>query len=426
MPIFEYKAYASGGRVQAGVIDADTTREARQRLRRENLLVSEIHEVRGGRRTSAKNPNKSNSRKAKLGLVERIRRQRQANATPSMRDLEVLTSITRQMGTLLGSGIPLAETLKAIIEQAERRDVETMFREIRERINSGGSLADALAEQPRLFGELYVNMVRAGEATGNVDVVLRRLADYLQAQRILRRKIVSAMTYPAMMIAIGVIVVSILMAVVVPKITGMLTDQGKTLPAPTQVLIFVSDLFKDWWWAGALGIAAISFAIERIYRTDKGRMFIDKNMLRLPILGDLLRKQAVSRFTRTLSTLLQSGVPAVQSLEITRTVVGNRVLADATEHIRVKILEGTDISTPLKATGVFPPVVTYMVAIGEQSGELEQMLDRVATSYDEEIDVATERMTSVIEPIMIVVLALIVGYIVISIVLPILQIGQVG
>lgn len=423
MPIFEYKAYASGGKVQAGVIDADTTREARNRLRRENLLVSEIHEVRGGRRTK---PTKAGAKSKKVGVIERIRRQRQARATPSMRDLEILTSVTRQMGTLLGSGIPLAETLKAIIEQAERRDVETMFREIRERINSGGSLADALSEHPRLFGELYVNMVRAGEATGNVDVVLRRLADYLQAQRALRRKIVSAMTYPAMMIAIGLIVVSILMAVVVPKITGMLTDQGKTLPAPTQVLIFISDLFKDWWWAGALGIAAISFAIERVYRTDKGRMFIDKNMLRIPIIGDLLRKQAVSRFTRTLSTLLQSGVPAVQSLEITRTVVGNRVLADATEHIRVKILEGTDISTPLKATGVFPPVVSYMVSVGEQSGELEQMLDRVAISYDEEIDIATERMTSVIEPIMIVVLALIVGYIVISIVLPILQIGQVG
>ncbi len=423
MPIFEYKAYASGGRVQAGVIDADTTREARNRLRRENLLVSEIHELRGGRRTKT---GKAGAKGRKLGVIDRIRRQRQARATPSMRDLEILTSITRQLGTLLSSGIPLAETLKAIIEQAERRDVETMFREIRERINSGGSLADALEEHPRFFGELYVNMVRAGEATGNVDVVLRRLADYLQAQRALRRKIVSAMTYPAMMVAIGLIVVSILMAVVVPKITGMLTDQGKTLPAPTQILIFVSDLFKDWWWAGALFIAACSFAIERIYKTDKGRMFIDKNMLRLPIIGDLLRKQAVARFTRTLSTLLQSGVPAVQSLEITRTVVGNRVLADATEHIRVKILEGTDISTPLKATGVFPPVVSYMVAIGEQSGELEQMLDRVAISYDEEIDIATERMTSVIEPIMIVVLALVVGYIVISIVLPILQIGQVG
>jgi general secretion pathway protein F len=422
MPIFEYKAYAAGGAVQTGVIDADTTREARQRLRRENLLVSEIHELRGGRRTASKSGAKGRA----PGLFERWRRHRQAQATPSMRDLEILTSVTRQMATLLASGIPLAETVKAIIEQTERRDIETMFREIRERINSGGSLADALSDHPRLFSELYVNMVRAGEATGNVDVVLRRLADYLQMQRALRRKVVSAMTYPAMMIAIGVIVVSILMAVVVPKITGMLTDQGKTLPAPTQALIYVSDLFQNWWWALLLGVAAVSFVIERIYKTDKGRLAIDRNLLRVPVVGDLLRKQAVSRFTRTLSTLLQSGVPAVQSLEITRTVVGNRVLADATEVIRVKILEGTDIATPLKASGAFPPVVSYMVAIGEQSGELEQMLDRVAIAYDEEIDVATERMTSVIEPIMIVVLALVVGYIVISIVLPILQIGQVG
>jgi type II secretory pathway component PulF len=255
--------------------------------------------------------------------------------------------------------------------------------------------------------------------------VLRRLADYLQSQRALRRKIVSALTYPVMMIGIGLIVVSILMTVVVPKITGMLADQGQTLPGPTQVLIFISNGFKDYWWAGCLLIALISFVMGRIYKTDKGRLWVDRNLLRIPILGDLLRKQAVSRFTRTLSTLLQSGVPAVQSLEITRTVVGNRVLADATELIRGRILEGTDISTPLKQTGVFPPIVGYMVSIGEQSGELEQMLDRVAIAYDDEIDIATERMTSVIEPIMIVVLAVVVGYIVISIVLPILQIGQV-
>jgi general secretion pathway protein F len=330
------------------------------------------------------------------------------------------------MGTLLGSGIPLAETLKAMIEQAEQRSTETMFREIRERINQGSSLADALAEHPSMFGELYVNMVRAGEATGNVDVVLRRLADYLQAQRALRRKVVSALTYPVMMIGIGLIVVSILMTVVVPKITGMLTDTGQTLPTPTKVLIFISDLFKNYWLVAAALVAVVSYTLERVYkRSSAGRLFIDRNLLRVPVLGDLLRKQAVSRFTRTLSTLLQSGVPAVNSLEITRTVVGNRVIADATEHIRQRILEGTDIATPLKATGAFPALVGYMVNVGEQSGELEQMLDRIATSYDEEIDIATERLTSVLEPIMIVVLAVIVGYIVVSIVLPILQIGQI-
>jgi type II secretory pathway component PulF len=268
-------------------------------------------------------------------------------------------------------------------------------------------------------------MVRAGEATGNVDVVLKRLADYLQSQRALRRKVVSALTYPVMMIGIGLIVVSILMTVVVPKITGMLTDTGQTLPTPTKVLIFASELFKNWWLVGCGVIAVISYTIERIYRkSDAGRLFIDRNLLRMPIVGDLLRKQAVARFTRTLSTLLQSGVPAVNSLEITRTVVGNRVIADATELIRVRILEGTDIATPLKQSGAFPALVGYMVNVGEQSGELEQMLDRVANAYDEEIDIATERLTSVLEPIMIVFLAAVVGYIVVSIVLPILQIGQ--
>jgi general secretion pathway protein F len=419
MPIFEYKAFAPGGAVQSGVIDADTSREARQRLRRDNLIVSQISELKGGRRIATR------GKGLKLGFLEKIRRSRVASATPSMRNLETLTSVTRQMGTLLGSGIPLAETLKAMIEQADHRDLETMFREIRERINQGASLADALSDHPGMFGELYVNMVRAGEATGNVDVVLRRLADYLQAQRALRRKVVSALTYPVMMIGIGMIVVTILMTVVVPKITGMLTDTGQTLPTPTKILIAVSTLFKDWWWAGMLLLAAIFFALERFYRrSDAGRLFIDRNLLRAPIVGDLLRKQAVARFTRTLSTLLQSGVPAVNSLEITRTVVGNRVIADATEHIRVRILEGTDIATPLKATGVFPALVGYMVSVGEQSGELEQMLDRIATAYDEEIDIATERLTAVLEPIMIIFLAVAVGYIVVSIVLPILQIGQ--
>jgi general secretion pathway protein F len=419
MPIFEYKAYAAGGSIQSGVIDADTSREARTRLRRDNLLVKEIKELTG----------KSAARKgqAQPSRLQRLLRARQRSSGPSARNLDVLTAATRQMGTLLGSGIPLTETLKAMIEQAESRTVETMFREIRERVNQGTALADALSEHPYMFSELYVNMVRAGEATGNVDVVLRRLADYLQGQRTLRRKVVAALTYPALMIGIGMIVVSILMAVVVPKITTMLADMNQTLPTPTRILILISDLFKNWWWAGCLVIGAISMAFERVYRhSDKGRLWIDRSLLRLPIIGELLRKQAVARFTRTLSTLLQSGVPAVQSLEITKTVVGNRVIADATDHIRQRILEGTDIATPLKATGAFPAVVGYMVNVGEQSGELEQMLDRIASAYDEEIDIMTERLTSVLEPIMIVFLAVVVGYIVISIVLPILQIGQIG
>ncbi len=422
MPIFQYKAFASGGGAVAGVVDADTVQGARSKLRRQNVLVSEIHELAGKGQRKRQPGTRSNPL---TGWLSTLREQRAAQATPSGRDLEILAGVTRQMATLLGSGIPLAETLTAIVEQAEQRSVETRFRRIREDINQGFSLGDTLERHPQMFPELYVNMVRAGQATGNLDVVLSRLADYLQAQRALRRKVTSALTYPLMMISIGLLVVSILMTKVVPKITAMLEDTGQTLPPPTKLLIAISDMFVNYWWVGCLIIAGLSFAIERIYRhSDGGRLFIDANLLRLPVLGDLLRKQAVSRFARTFSTLLRSGVNAIQSLEITGKVVGNRVLSDAVNHIRERILEGTDISTPLRKTGAFPPVVGYMVSVGEQSGELEDMLDRVATAYDEEIDVATERMTALLEPILIVILAGVVGYIVYSIVLPILQVGQ--
>ena len=313
-----------------------------------------------------------------------------------------------------------------MIEQAQDRRTETVFREIRESVNQGASLADALEMHPSHFTELYVNMVRAGEATGNIDVVLCRLADYLQYQRTIRRKVVSAMTYPVMMICLGFLVVTALLTFVVPRITEMLEDTGQALPTPTRILIAVSDGFRDYWLPGALLIAAFSFLVERVYKKNEGgRLNIDRFMLRMPIIGDVLLKQAVSRFTRTLSTLLQSGVNAVQSLEITRKVVQNRVVSDATEHIRTRIVEGTDISTPLRDTNVFPAVVGYMVSVGEQAGELEQMLDRIADAYDDEIEIATDRMTSVLEPIMIIGLAIVVGFIVISIVLPILKMGQI-
>ncbi len=421
MPIFEYKAYAPGGETRTGVIDADTPREARTRLRRENILVSELRIARGARSKRAR------ERGERPSILERFQELRQSqHSGPSGRDLELVAAITRQLGTLLGAGIAMADALSAIIDQSQSRRIETIFRSIRERITQGTSLGDALAEYPQLFSELYVNMVKAGEATGQVDIVLRRLADFLQRQRALQRKVVSALTYPMLMVTIGLLVVSILMTVVVPKITDMLQDTGQTMPGPTLVLIAISNAFKRYWIAVPLAIIAFSFVYSRVYKTAKGKLWIDRTKLRIPIVGELLRKQAVARFTRTLSTLLSSGVPAVRSLEITENVVGNRVLADATAHIRTRIMEGTDIATPLKSTGVFPSVVGYMVAVGEASGELEQMLDRVADAFDEEIEVVTERVTTVLEPIMIVVLAVVVGFIVWSIVLPILQVGSIG
>lgn len=425
MPIYEYKAYAEGGSTRTGVIDADTPREARQRLRQDKLLVSDLKEVRrgGGKRKSVAVEKQKEKKPSVIARALEARRMSRSGA--SGRDLELVAAITRQLGTLLGAGIPLAEAMRAIIEQAESRRIETLFRTIRERITQGNSLGDALSEHPELFSELYVNMVRAGEATGQVDIVLTRLADFLQAQRAMQRKVVSALTYPAMMIGLGIIVVGVLMAVVVPKITTMLDDLGQELPLPTQILINISDFTKNYWWTVLLGIAFTSFMIERYYKTPNGRMRIDRFLLRVPIIGELFRKRSVSRFSRTLATLLSSGVPAVQALDITADVVGNQVIAKATREIKDKIIEGTDFATPLKATGVFPPTLGYMVSVGEASGELEQMLDRVADAFDEEIEVVTERVTTVLEPIMIVILAVVVGYIVISIVLPILQSTQI-
>ncbi|MDA1266386.1 MAG: type II secretion system F family protein [Planctomycetota bacterium] len=421
MPIYEYKAFAPGGNTKSGVVDADTERDARNKLRKDNLLVSKLVETRGGRKIK-----RSKEGKKSDGLLARAASRRAAQVGPRARENEIVAGITRQLATLIGSGIALTEALGAIVDQSDSRKTETLFREIREKVQQGYNLADALERHPGYFSELYINMVRAGQAAGNLDNVLSRIADYMQAQRGLRRKIVGALMYPMMMIGLGLVVVTILLTKVVPEITSMLLDQGKVLPASTKLLVGVSDFFQSFWWVIFLGIAATSFTVERIYKNSpKGRLRIDSTLIKIPVLGDLLLKAAVGRFTRTFSTLLQSGVPVIQGLEITEKVVGNRVIGDATRHIRVRVLEGTDIASPLKASGAFPTVVGYMVAVGEQSGELEVMLDRIADAYDEEIDVVTERLTALLEPIMIVALAGVVGYIVYAIIQPILQIGQI-
>jgi len=427
MPIYEYKAFAPGGSTKSGIVNADSERDARVKLRRDNLLVSKLTETRGGRRVKGKK-GKDGAAGSKSGgrMASLMEARSQANG-PGSRQADIVTGMTRQLATLLGSGIALNEALSALVDQAEQRRVESLVRELREDIQQGSNLADALTKHPGWFTPLYVNMVRAGQAAGNLDTVLMRLADYMQGQRAMRRKIIGALTYPMMMVGIGMIVVTILMAKVVPEITKMLLDQDRELPPSTRVLVLISDFFKEWWWTLVLGAIVVSFVFERIYRKNgEGRLRIDRFLLGVPVLGDLLRRAAVARFTRTLATLLQSGVPVIQALDITQTVVGNRVIADATADIKEKVVEGADIASPLKKSGVFPTTVGYMVAVGEQSGELEQMLDRIAHAYDEEIEVAAERFTSLLEPIMIVALASVVGFIVFSIVVPILEIGQIS
>mgnify|MGYP003956694449 CR=1 FL=1 len=262
MPIYEYKAFASGGKTKSGIIDADTERDARSKLRKDDLLVTQLTETRGGKRVK-----KTKKGDKGPGFLARLSEKRKSGRGPGPRESEIIGGVTRQLATLIGSGIALNEALNAIVDQAENRQLETMFRQIRESIQQGMSFADALGQHPGWFSDLYINMVQAGQAAGNLDIVLSRIADYMQAQRALRRKITGALLYPTMMVSLGLLVVTVLMTKVVPEITGMLLDQGKALPASTQLLVNVSEFFQAYWWVVFLGIAGVSAAIERIYKT---------------------------------------------------------------------------------------------------------------------------------------------------------------
>lgn len=404
MPIFQYEAIAKGKNIK-GTIDADTARDAREKLRRQEVRVTTMERIEASKR--AVSGQKSNA----LKLERKI----------SARNLAIFT---RQLSTLLSSGIHLAEALTALIEQVEEKRTQMTLRDVREKVVSGGNLADAMSYHPMIFSDLYVNMVRAGEAGGNLDEVLTRLADFLQKQASLRGKISAAMTYPAIMIFVGLGVIIFLMSYVVPKITTILLKRKQALPAPTEILMFVSDVFKEYWWV-MLIVFLIGLINLRVFiSTEKGRHAFDIFMLRVPFIGTLFKKQAISRFTITLSALLKSGLPALEALNITSKVVNNTVLTKVIERVAERIVEGTDISTPLKQSKLFPPMVAYMIAVGEQTGQLEDILDRIAETYDEEIDLAVQRMTSAIEPAIIVFLAVVVGFIVMAVLLPLLQFNK--
>jgi general secretion pathway protein F len=400
MPIYSYQAIDSRGRNKKGTIDADTARDGRDKLRHKKLRVTQMQRIdaiaRGG------------------GTVGRFQLQRKAN----IRDLAILT---RQFSTLLASGVHLSEALAVLVEQIEDRRMEVIFRDIREKIVSGAGLADAFSLHPAYFSDLYINMVRAGEASGNLDEVLMSLADYLQKQASLRGKISAALTYPAIMVMVGIMVVSFLMTFVVPKITEMLVKKGNVLPRPTEILIFVSDMFKSYWLPGMIGALLVMLFLKSLIATEKGRLVYDGLLLKIPVIGSLLQRSAIYRFTVTLSILLKSGLPALDALNIVGKVVNNSLMAKTISEVADRIVEGADISTPLKKSKMFPPMVGYMIAVGEQSGELESVLDRISQTYEEEIDLSIQRLTAMIEPIIIVLLAVVVGFIVMAVLLPLLQ-----
>jgi len=412
MPIYEYKGYDPAGGSRAGIIDADSPREARARLRDQNVLVTDI--VVSAVSAHADTPAAGAPRARWWRRAFRFER--------ALKGASNLPIYTRQLATLLRSGIPLAQALTALIEQVESRDIEAVLRDVREQVVRGKSFAEALALHPRLFDELFVNMVRAGEASGNLDTVLVRLADYRTRQARLTARVKTALIYPAIMMVIGAAVVVFLVNFVVPKLVTIAKSRGQALPWMTQALDSTSLFLQN----NLTLLLSLLFGLWILWRyvllaRPEVRLQWDALKLRLPVLGTLFKKQIVSRFAVTMSTLLRSGVTVLDALNIVKNVLDNRLMEKVLEEVRTRILEGTDISTPLKRSGVFPPVVGYMVAVGEQTGQLEEMLERVADAYEEEIETTTTRALAILEPTMIVLMAFVVGFIVIAVMLPILQ-----
>ena len=406
MPIFEYKAIDGDNKQKRGIIDADTTRDARQKLKRERLFVTDIRE----------------SKAKKTGGV-RIRGVTGVEF-PNKQRTEQVAAVTRQMASLLQAGIPLAEALRMVIEQAPDKKIESAFRDIREKVTQGMPLGDAVLQHPAYFTDLYSNMVKAGESSGALDQVLLRLAGFLQAQTRLKNKVGAALIYPMIMMLVGAIVVAVLMTMVVPRVTQLIKGKGEELPLPTRVLVTCSDFLVNYWLLVLFGALLATIAFQLFIHSDKGSLTWDRFKLRVPVFGDLMRKQSMARFSITLATLLRSGVPALQAIQVTKSVLDNKVLSNALQTVQERVLEGTDIATPMKMSGVFPPTVSYMVGVGEQAGNLEEMLERISATYDEEVDLATQKLTSVIEPVIIVLLAVIVAGIVIAIVMPLLQLQR--
>jgi general secretion pathway protein F len=399
MPVYEYKGVTSQGKQVSGAQDGEGLKSVRAKLKKDGIVVLEIREG-GGLRARG-------SREFRLGSG-RVR-------------LGDLANATRQLATLLSSGLPLMDSLNVLVEQEEAPALKSALSSLRDSVREGASLADALKADPKVFSQLYMNMVSAGEASGTLEITLDRLADFLDEQVRFRGRFAAALAYPALMTVIGVGVLFFLFAFVMPRVVGMFEDMKQQLPFITLALLWVVKFLSTLWWAILIALGGAAYYLRRYLATPAGKAWFDARLLRLPVFGSLVRMIAISRFTRTLGTLLQSGVPTLTALDIVKSVVGNTVLADAIHKARENVREGEPIADPLRRSGLFPPVVVQMVAVGEKSGELEKMLLKISDSFDRTVETRITALMSLLEPIIILVMGLVVGFIVVAILLPILQ-----
>jgi type IV pilus assembly protein PilC len=390
MPVFTYSARALSGDLQSGEVNLSSKEDVVGHLRKQRLIPVAIRQ-------------KPRDLSFSLGSGVKTR--------------EVVI-FTRQFATMINSGLPLVQSLTILSEQTENPKFKTVIASVLYNIESGQTLADAMRQHPKIFTDLYVNMVAAGEAGGILDTILNRLASFLEKSDALIRKIKGAMTYPAVMLLVVIAATTILLWKVVPVFAGIFSDAGLALPMPTQVVLMVSEFLQHYILHLFAAMGGAAYLVKRFYATPAGQLTIDRILLRMPVLGGLIRKAAVSRFTRTLGTLVSSGVPILDGLEITARTAGNRVIHDAVMASRTSIAGGATIAEPLRASGVFPPMVVQMINVGEQTGGLDDMLSKIADFYDDEVDAAVSALTSVLEPIMIVIMGVVIGGMVVAMYLP--------
>jgi len=407
MPIYEYTALNLKGKTVSNIIDADSTVAARQKLRSANIYPIAIKEV------------YDREVKKESRLSELLTKPLSARVKPAE-----LAMMTRQLATLLGAGFPLVSAIYTLIPQASSTTFKRILSQIKDAIEEGSSFAEALALYPDTFSPIYINMVKSGESSGTLELVLERLADISERQQALSNRIRSALAYPILMLIIGVIVLFVLLTYIVPSITAIFTDMGQTLPTPTRLLIATSEFMKTGWWIILLGLIVLVAGFRQIKKTDAGKYRLDQLVLKLPVIGNLVRKLAVGRFARTLGTLLDNGVSLLTALKIVQNVVGNRLVADTIEFAASEVEKGNSLARPLAASNIFPHISIQMVQVGEQSGELETMLSKVADIYESEVENAILSLTTLLEPAIILVMGVIVGFIVLSICLPIFEMNQ--
>ena len=407
MATFAYKGVSSSGKATSGSVSADTARAARSKMRTQGIFLTELEETSEGSIPDAKTGSRRSRFDLSLLSFSRV--------PPMERSIA-----TRQLSTLVMAGIPLVESLNALVDQIEHAKLASIFSNVRDRVNEGSSLADALGATGQ-FDNLYLSMIRAGEASGALGPVLARIADYLEDQLRLSSKVMSIMLYPAVMLTFSMVVVGVLVTMVLPQVTTLMSSMDQSMPPLTQAIIGFSDFLRGWWWALLVAAAASLLGLRAFRRTERGREAWDGFRLRLPVFGKLTRVLAVARLTRTLSTLLASGVGIVKALEIGRHVANNEVIAQAIDTARLNIIEGASLAAPLRASGEFPGMVTTMIEVGEQSGELEAMLGRISDTYDEQVENTITRLTALLEPMLILVMVGIVLVIILATLQPLLQ-----